>query len=266
MRVILFASLLFFASAALAQQAKPPQAPPAPSPPPSQQVMKLRVIVDLSEPLFAARAADGRLAGFDIELLQALCARLRADCIVEAVDWDDLRSNIATGKADLAAGGIETGSLPDERSAFAVLYGRVPLAIAVRKGTKLEVGAAGLKDKRIAAQRSTRWARWLKEAGTATVVELETPDDVQAALAAGTVDGALLDRRRTTSWLASPAGACCELAKPDIREVGATGPGVAFLLRSDIKLKELVEKAMASLRNDGTVQKLAAKHLPFPLM
>jgi ABC-type amino acid transport substrate-binding protein len=263
MRFFLATLLVFVASITLAQQAKPPQTPP---PAPSQQTMKLRVIVDLSEPLFAARTSDGRLAGFDIDLLQALCARLRADCVVEVVDWDDLRADIATGKADLAAGGIETGGLPSERSVFAAPYGRVPLAIAVRRGAKLEASANGLKDKRIAVQRSTRWARWLKEAGAATVVELETPDDVRAALSSGTVDGALLDRRRTATWLAGPAGACCELAKPDIHDVGATGPGVAFLLRSDIKLKEVVEKAMAGLRDDGTIKRLAAKHLPFPLM
>jgi ABC-type amino acid transport substrate-binding protein len=265
MRSILAALLLLLASVALAQQVKPPQTSPAPAAP-LPQTMRLRVIVDLSEPQFAARASDGRLAGFDIDLLQALCARLRADCIIEAVDWDELRADIATGKADLAAGGIETGSLPAERSVFAAAYGRVPLAIVVRKGAKLEVSLGGLKNKRIAVQRSTRWAHWLKETGTATAVELETPDEVQAALTAGKVDGALLDRRRTAVWLAGPAGACCELAKPDIREATATGPGIAVLLRSDIRLKELVEKAMAGLRNDGTIQKLAAKHLPFPLM
>jgi len=265
MRSILVALSLLLSSAALAQQAKPPQAPPAQGTP-TPQSMRLRVIVDLSEPLFAARTPEGRLAGFDIDLLHALCGRLRADCIVEAVDWDELRGEIAAGKADLAAGGIETGGLPAERSVFAAAYGRVPLAIAVRKGTKLEASPAGLKDKRIAVQRSTRWAHWLKEAGAATVVELETPDEVQAALSAGKVDGVLLDRGRTATWLASPGGACCELAKPDIREAAATGPGMAVLLRSDIRLKELVEKAMASLRSDGTIQKLAAKHLPFPLM
>lgn len=265
MRSIIAALSILIASSALAQQVRPPQAPPAPAAP-LPQAMKLRVIVDLSEPLFATRTADGRLAGFDIDLLQALCARLRADCIVDAVDWDDLRADMAAGKADLAGGGIETGSLPAERSVFATTYGRVPLAIVARKGTKLEVTPAGLKGKRIAVQRSTRWARWLKEAGAATVVEVETPDEVQAALNSGKVDGALLDRRRTAIWLAGPAGACCELAKPDIREVAATGPGIALLLRSDIRLKELVDKAMASLRNDGTIQKLAAKHLPFPLL
>jgi ABC-type amino acid transport substrate-binding protein len=265
MRSILAALLVLLASVALAQQVKPPQTSPAPAAP-SPQVMRLRVIVDLSEPQFAARAPDGRLAGFDIDLLHALCARMRADCIVEAVDWDELRGDIAAGKADLAAGGIETGSLPAERSVFAAPYGRVPLAIVVRKGAKLDVTPAGLKGKRIAVQRSTRWAHWLKEAGAATVVALETPDEVQAALTAGKVDGALLDRRHTATWLAGPAGACCELAKPDIREATATGPGIAVLLRSDIRLKELVEKAMAGLRNDGTIQKLAAKHLPFPLM
>lgn len=264
MRSILAALSIILASTAFAQQVRPPQTPPAPA---AQlpQAMKLRVIVDLSEPQFASRTADGRLAGFDIDLLQALCARLRADCIVEAVDWDDLRADMAAGKADLAAGGIETGSLPAERSVFAATYGRVPLSIVVRKGTRLEVTPAGLKDKRIAVQRSTRWARWLKETGAATVVQVDTPDEVQAALTSGKVDGALLDRRRTATWLAGPAGACCELARPDIREASATGPGVAVLLRSDIRLKELVDKAMAGLRGDGTIQKLATKHLPFPL-
>ena len=267
MRSILAALLILIATTALAQQVKPPQTPPAPAPAaPSQQSMRLKVIVDLSEPLFASRSREGRLVGFDIDLLNALCARLKADCLIEAVDWDDLRADIAAGKADLAAGGIETGSLPAERSVFAAPYGRIPLAMVVRKGAAFEVTPAGLKGKRIAVQRSTRGAMWLKETGAATVVEMETPDEVQAVLTAGKVDGALLGRRRTVTWLAGPAGACCELAKPDIRDPAATGPGIAILLRSDIKLKELVEKAMAGLRNDGTIQKLVAKHLPFPLL
>jgi ABC-type amino acid transport substrate-binding protein len=262
MRFILATLLVLFATTAIAQPAKPPQ--PAQGAP-TQQAMRLRVIVDLSEPLFAARTSDGRLAGFDIDLLQALCGRLRADCIIEAIDWDELRAEMAAGKADLAGGGIETGSLPAERSVFAAVYGRVPLAVVVRKGTRLDVTPAGLKGKTIAVQRSTRWAQWLKETGTATVMEVETPDEVQAALTSGKADGALLDRRLTATWLAGPAGACCELAKPDIRDATATGPGIAVLMRSDIRLKEQVDKAMAGLRSDGTIQKLAAKYLPFPL-
>jgi ABC-type amino acid transport substrate-binding protein len=267
MRSILAALLVLFATSTLAQQVKPPQTPPASAPAaPLPQAMRLKVIVDLSEPQFASRSPEGKLVGFDIDLLNALCARLKADCIIEAVDWDDLRADIAAGKADLAAGGITTGNLPAERSVFAANYGRIPLAMVVRKGTTLEVTPAGLKGKSIAVQRSTRWAHWLKETGTATVVEMETPDEVKAALSSGKVDGALLDRRRTATWLAGPSGTCCEMAKPDIRDVTATGPGVAILLRSDIKLKEMIEKAMAGLRSDGTIQKLVAKHLPFPLI
>lgn len=262
MRSILAILLVCFACGAMAQQAKPPQGPAAPLP----QSMRLKVVVDLSEPLFAARSPEGRLVGFDIELLQALCARLKADCIVEAIDWDELRADIASGKADIAAGGIRIGSLPAERSVFAAVYGRVPLAVVVRKGTKLDVTPAGLKGKRIAVQRSTRWAQWLKQDGVATVAELETPDDVKAALTAEKVDGALLDRIRTATWLAGPAGACCEMARPEIREPAATGPGIALLMRSDLRLKELVDKAMAGLRSDGTIQRLVAKHLPFPLL
>ena len=261
MRSILAVLLVLLASTVSAQPVKP--SAPAQTLP---QTLRLKVIVDLSEPLFAARSPEGRLVGFDIELLNVLCARLKADCIVQAADWDDLRADIAAGKADIAAGGIETGNLPAERSVFAAGYGRVPLAIVVRKGTALEATPARLKDRRIAVQRSTRWGHWLKSTGSATVVEMETPNEVKTALTSGQVDGALLDRRRTAIWLKGPAGACCELAKPDIRDPAAAGPGVAFLLRSDIKLKEMVEKAMAGLRSDGTIQKLAAKYLPFPLI
>jgi len=270
MRSILAALRICMASGTMAQQAKPPQAPAAPTAPapaaPLPQAMRLKVIVDLSEPLFATRSPEGRLVGLDIELVQALCARLKADCIVEAADWDDLRADIASGKADIAAGGIRIGSLPAERSVFAANYGRVPLAIVVRKGTKLDATPAGLKDKRIAVQRSTRWAQWLKQDGVSTAIELETPEAVKAALVAEKADGALLDRIRTVAWLADPAGACCEMAKPEVRDPAATGPGIALLLRSDLRLKEMVDKAMAGLRSDGTIQKLVAKHLPFSLL
>lgn len=264
MRSIIATLLVLIASAALAQQVKPPQTPPGPAAP-LPQSMRLRVVVDLSEPLFAARTPEGRLAGFDIELVRALCARMKADCIIEAIDWDELRAELAAGKADLAAGGIEIGGLPAERGVFAAPYGRVPLSIVVRKGTKLDATPVGLKGRRIAVQRSTRWGRWLKQAGAATVVEYETPEEVKAALNAQEVDGALLDRAHTVAWLAGPGGACCEAARPDIRDAEASGPGVAVLMRSDIRLKELVDKAMLDLRGDGTVQRLAARHLPFPL-
>ncbi len=256
--VAFLVALLACAAPAFAQQAPATKPPAAPVP-------KLRVLVDLSGGPFAIRAPDGAPAGFDIDLVRGLCVQLKAECAFEVVEWDDLRAKLAAGKADIGAGGIEIPGATTDRLVYSAPYGRIAVSLAVPKGAKIDVSPAGLKGKRIATQRGTRNARWLAELADVRLLSFETPEEAVAALVDGAADGYLDDRPTVAAWLKTPQGDCCELARPDVRDVRATGPGVALALRpDDAKFKEAIDKALAGLQTDGTIPRLASRLLGFP--
>ncbi|QQS10647.1 MAG: transporter substrate-binding domain-containing protein [Rhodospirillales bacterium] len=239
-------------------------APPAPAP--AAPPLKLRIGIDTGAPPFAARGADGGPVGFDVELARALCARLKAECAVEAVDWDALPAALSGDSLDIALGGFDPADFRRDRPAFSAAYARPTVALAVRKGERIEATAAGMKDRRIGAQRATRVARWLADTSGAAASLFETREDALAALRGGDVDAVAAPRRALVEWLKGPGAACCELAKGDIRDPLAAGEGIAIALRPrDPRLKETVDKALAALAADGTIKRLAERHLPFPI-
>ena len=256
--VALLVALLTCAAPAFAQQAPTAKPPVAPVP-------KLRVLLDLAGGSFAIRAPDGTPAGFDVDLVRGLCVRLKAECAFEVVEWDDLRAELAAGRADIGAGGIEIPASIADKLVYSAPYGRIAVSLAVPRGTKIDVTPVGLKGKRIATQRGTRNARWLAELADVRLLSFETPEEAVAALVDGAADGYLDDRPTVAAWLKTPQGACCELAKPDVRDIRATGPGVALALKpDDAKLKDAVDKALAGLQADGTIPRLASRLLGFP--
>ena len=57
--------------------------------------------------------ADGSLGGFDVDIANALCAKMQAECQISAQDWDGIIPALKTGKFDAI---IAAMSVTPERS------------------------------------------------------------------------------------------------------------------------------------------------------
>src|SRR5690606_2999093 len=99
---------------------------------------------------------DGKLVGFDIDIANALCEEMKAECTFVTQDWDGMIPALQAGKFDAI---IASMSITDERKEkvdFTHKYYNTPPAIVVPKdSTAAGVTPEDLKDKTIGAQGST---------------------------------------------------------------------------------------------------------------
>jgi polar amino acid transport system substrate-binding protein len=190
----------------------------------------------------------GEVAGFERELGDELCARADLNCEWVTNDWDSIIPNLVSGNYDVIIAGM---SITEERDAvidFTQNYTPPdPSAyLAMSEDVDLESGV-------IAAQTGTIQAGYIAETG-ATLLEFATPDESIAAVKNGEADAVLADK----SFLAPIAD-----SEADLMFVGedvALGGGVGLGVReSDTELKETLDAAIQSMKDDGSLNELIEK-------
>ena len=61
---------------------------------------KIRIGVEGAYPPFSMVSPDGKLVGFDIDLANALCEEMGAECTMVQQDWDGIIPALLEGKYD----------------------------------------------------------------------------------------------------------------------------------------------------------------------
>ena len=110
----------------------------------------LRVLVPTDAAPMAYHDETGRLTGFSVEVVRALCAEIRATCQFDVTNQDEFLDRLQQGRADLAASGVFEmpelrGKLPQANPYYRSLSlwlagqdvppGRAGLRVAVVQGS-----------------------------------------------------------------------------------------------------------------------------------
>lgn len=200
---------------------------------------------------------SGKLAGFEIDLGNALCKKAGLTCEWVANEWDSIIPNLIAGNYD----GIMAGmTVTDERKKninFSDEYYPVaPSLYAAAAGNKIDLSA--LKGKKIGVQGATTQAAFAEKTYGAnnTVVSFQSFDQAVADLMAGNVDILLAD--------GDPLKPVVEGSKGAFVFVGEgvrIGGGIAIGLRqTDTALADKLNAALDALKSDGTVDALIKKY------
>ena len=116
MRLVVFLIVLVMASMALAQQSQPPRPPAKPAPAPARPAakptfpppaFKITVATEAAYPPFNYLDRKGMPAGFEMELAQEACQRIKAECEFAAFKWDDLIPGLMDKKFDVIMSSME---------------------------------------------------------------------------------------------------------------------------------------------------------------
>jgi polar amino acid transport system substrate-binding protein/arginine/ornithine transport system substrate-binding protein len=225
---------------------------------------KVRVGVEGNYPPFSRMAPDGKLSGFDIDIANAVCARMKAECTLVQQEWDGMMPALAARKFDMI---VASMTITDERKKaadFSDPYYDVPSRFVAKAGAFKDHSPESLKGKRIAVLRNSPRAKWLAEHYKGSdVLQVTKETDVYLELAAGRADvGFGSSVVSGEAFLKKPEGKAYAQLGPTVRLDGGTGVGIAFR-KGDDALREKVNAALKAIKADGTYKKLADQYFDF---
>jgi polar amino acid transport system substrate-binding protein len=220
-------------------------------------------------PPFASVDASGKWIGWEIELMDAVCAEAKLECTIVPTAWDGIIPALTTKKIDVIWNSM---SITDERKQtidFTDKYYNTPTAVIGPKGEQFGATPEDLAGKIVGVQVSTVHAAYAKKHFTeaAEIKEYQTQDEANQDLAAGRVDAVQADAIALDAFLQSEQGqACCDLKGNVANDDAVLGPGVgAGVRKEDTELKEKLNAAIKAVRDNGKYDEITKKYFDFDI-
>ena len=233
---------------------------------PAADAAKLRVGVEGAYPPFSSVGPDGKLKGFDIDIANALCVEMKAQCTLVQQDFDGMIPALQAKKLDVI---VASMSITPERLKvvdFSDKYYNSTTRLVAKKGLVLDGSPASFTGRRIGVQRSTINDRYASaKFGGATVTRYASQDEVFLDLAAGRIDATLVDAiAGDIGFLKTPAGKGFAFTGPPYDDPAFVGNGVGIALRKgEAPLRERLNAAIKSIRANGVYKKLQDAYFDF---
>ncbi|AYZ63133.1 ABC transporter substrate-binding protein [Burkholderia multivorans] len=228
----------------------------------------VRFGVDASYPPFESKGPDGKVVGFDVDLGNEICARMKAKCVWIENDFDGMIPALKARKFDGVLSSMSMTPAREEQIAFSAKLFNTPTRLVAKKGSSLLPDVKSVKGHRIGVEQGTiqeTYAKTYWAPAGATVVPYQNQDQVYADLIAGRLDGALQDAvQADIGFLKTPRGKDFQFVGTDLDDPKTLGNGAGIGLRKeDGDLKAKIDKAIGDMRKDGTYDKIAKKYFDF---
>lgn len=228
----------------------------------------LRIGVEGAYPPFSYKKADGTLAGFDIEIADALCAAMDRECTLVEQEWDGMIPALKARKFDAI---VASMSITEERKRqidFSEKYYQTPARLVAAKDAGFEGTPEGLAGKRIGVQRgATHQCYAEKMFPDAEIVLYGTQEEVFRDLVLGRIDAQLSDSLiAQESFLSTDDGADYAFLGGDRTDVACYGEGVGIAVRKrEEDLRDAVSAAIIAIRENGAYAEINSKYFPFDI-
>ncbi len=216
----------------------------------------LRVGMDASFPPFEFVAADGTLAGLDVDLAQELARRMDVEAqFVANLPYDGLYDALAVGRVDVVISALVVNPARMADFAYSTCYFDAGQVLVVRAGATGIVGPDDLEGRRLAVEFGSRGdmqaRNWKHKLPTLEIAPYQTANEALAALTAGEVDVALVDH---VSALA--VDGLVVAGEPVVAE-----PYAVAVPRGSQHLLRAINRALAEMQTDGTLESLTGRWL-----
>ena len=240
----------------------------------------LRVGMDASFPPFETIAADGTLAGFDVELARELGWRLGPTLsgaegievqFVANLPYDGLYDALAVGRVDVVVSALVVNPARMADFAYSTSYfdaGQVLVAREKPDRFRKTCQVSDLDGCTLAVEFGTQGdleaRKWARRLSDLTVVPYQTAADALAAVAAGEADGALVDHvsalaatSKTPAVSENPEGfGLVIVGEPVVEE-----PYAVAVRHDSQRLLRAINEALAEMEADGTMETLVTEWL-----
>ncbi|WP_201558668.1 transporter substrate-binding domain-containing protein [Psychrobacter sp. 72-O-c] len=218
--------------------------------------ISVKIATESSYKPFSYTDADGKLIGYEIELVDALCTQMKADCELISQDWDGLIPGLNAQKFDAIIAGMSITPERKEVVEFTDPYFHTGIILIGKKGDDISV--EGLKGQPVASQRSTVASQYLQDEHAEAEIKLyDTQDNAYLDLTSGRVRAMMSDKVTGIDWLKTEAGKDYEVKGQEI-STDEDAMGIAF--RKGDPLVAKFNKALAELKDNGTYDQITGSY------
>ena len=207
-------------------------------------------------PPFASPDAAGNWVGWEVEIIDAVCAAAELDCVLTPTAWDGIIPALVSERIDAIMASMQTIDFSDP-------YYNTPTVIVGQKGIEMDATPEGLSGKVLGVQVSTihqTYAQTYFEAAT-ELRTYQTQDEANQDLASGRIDATQADSLAMDDFLKTDAGACCEVKGTVAQDEAILGAGVgAGVRKGDDALREALNRGIAAILEDGTYEEITARY------
>ena len=217
---------------------------------------KLHMATNAAFPPYEMVTDDGKFEGIDVEVANAIAQKLGLELVVDDMNFDAALQAAQTGKSDMVAAGVTV--TPDRLNAmsFTDSYANGVQVVIVKEGSDIK-SIDDLQGKKIGTQRGTTGFLYCSDDfGDDNVIGFDDGATAVQNLKAGKIDCVVIDNVPAQEYVKANPGLTIldtEYANEDY------AIGIA---KDNTALQEALNKALAELKADGTIQSIIDKYIP----
>lgn len=199
---------------------------------------------------------DGQdIIGIDVDIAKAIADKLGLELKVEDMEFDSIITSVQSGKADLGLAGMTVTPDRQKNVDFSDSYATGIQSVIVKEDSEI-AKIDDLQGKKIGVQLSTTGDIYATDDfGKDSVVQYNKGNDAVMALTQGQVDAVIIDNEPAKSYVEANKG----LKILDTEY--ATENYAACISKDNAGLTKAVNKALAELKADGTLQKIVDQYI-----
>jgi len=217
----------------------------------------IRFATEASYPPFEFVDADNKIQGFDVDLANALCKEIQADCTFSNQAFDSLIPGLKFRRFDAVMAGLDITAEREKQVLFTQPYYDNSALFIVQKGKVADLAA--LKGKRVGVQNGTTHQKYLTEKmSDITTAPYDSYQNAILDLKNGRIDAVFGDTAVVNEWLKQNQNLSALGDKVTDKEYFGTGLGIA-VRQGNTDLQSKFNEALAKVKADGTYNTIYSK-------
>ncbi len=198
---------------------------------------------------------NNAIVGIDVEICGAIAEKMGLELEIEDIAFDSIIPEISSGKADVGAAGMTVTEDRKQNVDFSETYAKASQVIIVTEKSEVK-GFDDLKDKKVGVQTGTTGDIYVTgDLGDDHVERYAKGMEAVQALSQTKIDAVVIDGEPAKKYVSEVSGL-------KILDESYTDEEYAIAIRKgNTELLEAVNKAIAELKADGTLDKIVAKYI-----
>ncbi len=226
----------------------------------------IRFVTEDDFPPFHFSAADGTLAGFDIDLANALCSELKIICTIQMRRLDTIAASLEGNLADAALAGVAPSGDMRELMDFTRPYFKMPARfVGLRDAAVRTLSPQSLAQTKIGVVGASAHEAYLRQFFSgAAIMPFTDQTALRKALKDQSVDLIFDDSVSTSFWLAGPnSAACCNFLGGPYVESRYFGEGLSIGVRKgDSSLRQILDYGLERIAAKRVYSEIYLKYFP----